>query len=94
MKADDADWRLHQDITELSEKDRIEEFMFLGLRMTKGVSGSEFLERFGQNMWNVYNKVLPKLKENNLIEVENPYIRLTDFGMDISNYVLSEFLLD
>ena len=94
MKADDADWRLHQDITELSEKDRIEEFMFLGLRMMRGVSGSEFLERFGQNMWNVYSKVLPKLKENGLIEVESPYVRLTDFGIDISNYVLSEFLLD
>lgn len=94
MKADDADWRLHQDITELSEKDKIEEFMFLGLRMTRGVSGSEFLKRFGQNMWNVYSKVLPKLRQNRLIEVESPYIRLTDFGMDISNYVLSEFLLD
>ncbi len=94
MKADDADWRLHREITELSEKDKIEEFMILGLRMTRGVSGSEFLERFGQNMWNVYNHVLPKLQENGLIEVESPYVRLTDFGMDISNYVLSEFLFD
>lgn len=94
MKADDADLRLHQDITELSEKDRMEEFMFLGLRMTRGVSGSEFLRRFGQNMWNVYGKVLPGLQENKLIEVESPFIRLTDFGIDISNYVLSEFLFD
>ncbi len=93
MRADDADWRIHQDITELSEKDMIEEFMILGLRMMKGVSGSEFLDRFGLNMWNVYSDVLPKLVENKLIEVASPYIRLTEFGIDVSNYVLSEFLL-
>ena len=45
-------------------------------------------------MWNVYSKVLPGLQENKLIEVESPFIRLTDFGIDISNYVLSEFLFD
>ncbi len=94
MRADEADWRLYQDITELSEKDRIEEFMILGLRMMKGVSGSEFLARFGQNMWNVYGRQLKNLQENGLIVVESPYVRLSDFGIDISNYVLSEFLLD
>ncbi len=94
FRSDDADWRLHQDIAELTERDRIEEFMILGLRMTRGVSGSEFLKRFGQNMWNVYSGVIPKLVENGLLEVESPYIRLTDFGMDVSNYVLSEFLFD
>jgi oxygen-independent coproporphyrinogen-3 oxidase len=67
--------------------------MFLGLRMMDGVSGSEFLKRFGVNMWNVYGDVLGKLVENHLIQADNPYIRLTDFGVDISNYVLSEFLL-
>ena len=44
-------------------------------------------------MWNVYGDVLGKLVENHLIQADNPYIRLTDFGVDISNYVLSEFLL-
>ncbi len=94
MRADEADWRLHQEITELSEKDKMEEFMILGLRMIKGVSGSEFLARFGQNMWNVYGKQLKNLQENGLIVVESPYVRLSDFGIDISNYVLSEFLFD
>ena len=94
MNGDDADWHLHQNITELSEQDLMEEFMILGLRMSRGVSGSEFLARFGLNMWNVYGKVLRKLQENRLIEVESPYVRLTDFGVDISNYVLSEFMFD
>ena len=83
-----------RDITELSLEDRMEEFMFLGLRMMRGVSGSEFLERFGHNLWNVYGDVLPKLQEQGLIEMEAPCVRLTELGVDVSNAVLAEFLLD
>ena len=68
--------------------------MFLGLRMMRGVSGSEFLERFGHNLWNVYGDVLPKLQEQGLIEMEAPCVRLTELGVDVSNAVLAEFLLD
>lgn len=77
---------------ELEIKDKMEEFMILGLRMTKGVSGSAFIERFGQNMWNVYAHVLPGLIEEGLIEAKAPYVRLTDFGLDVSNRVFERFL--
>ena len=83
-----------RDIEELTLEDKMEEFMFVGLRMMKGVSGSEFLDRFGQNMWNVYGDVLKKLEKQGLIEVEAPMVRLTELGIDVSNVVLSEFLLD
>ncbi len=69
-----------QDIQELTLEDRMEEFMFLGLRMMQGVDGSEFLGRFGQNMWNVYGDVFQKLQEQGLIQVEYPVVRLTDLG--------------
>ena len=45
-------------------------------------------------MWNVYGNVLNKLKDEGLIIVEMPDVRLSDYGIDVSNYVLSEFLLD
>lgn len=83
-----------RDIEELSLEDKMEEFMFVGLRMMKGVSGSEFLERFGQNMWNVYGDALKRLEQQGLIEVDAPMVRLTELGIDVSNVVLSEFLLD
>ena len=83
-----------RDIEELSLEDKMQEFMFVGLRMMKGVSGSEFLERFGLNMWNVYGDVLKKLEQQGLIEVEAPMVRLTERGIDVSNVVLSEFLID
>lgn len=94
MCGEEADQSLHQNISELSEKEQMEEFMILGLRLSRGVSGSEFLERFGLNMWNVYGEPLRRLLENKLIEVKSPYVRLTDFGTDISNYVFGEFLFD
>ncbi len=94
MDSSDADEKIHTEIEQLTLKDRIEEFMFLGLRMMKGVSGGDFEDRFGLNMWDVYGEVIDNLQKNNLLEVDKPEIRLTDFGIDVSNYVLSEFLLD
>ena len=83
-----------RDIQEISLEERMEEFMFLGLRMMEGVSGTEFFSRFGQNMWNVYGTVIERLEKQGLIEVEMPVIRLTEQGIDVSNRVLSQFLLD
>ena len=83
-----------RDIEELTLEDKMEECLVVGLRMMKGVSGSEFLDRFGQNMWNVYGDALKKLEKQGLIEVEAPVVRLTELGIDVSNVVLSEFLLD
>ena len=72
----------------------MEEFMFLGLRLTEGVSGAEFLRRFGQNMWNVYGPVMEDMEAKGLLKVEHPRVFLTERGMDLSNYVMSRFLLD
>lgn len=80
-------------IEELTLEEKMEEFMFVGLRRMEGVSGSEFMDRFGQNMWNVYGDVLKKLENQGLIEVDMPMVRLTELGIDVSNVVLAEFLL-
>lgn len=83
-----------REIQHLSLEERMEEFMFLGLRMMRGVSGSDFFERFGQNMWTVYGDAIRRMEKQGLMEVHMPQVRLTDLGVDVSNYVLSEFLLD
>lgn len=89
----ETDSLLHQDVIRLSDKEKMEEFMFLGLRMIKGISTDEFMRRFKVDMWDVYGEVLNKLAGNQLIEIHGSVVRLSDFGIDISNYVLSEFLL-
>ncbi len=84
---------LYQDVQELSQNDKMSEFMFLGLRMMKGVSGYEFMDKFGLNMFNVYDAVIRKNKARGLLKYEPPYISLTDKGIDVSNTVMSDFLL-
>ena len=95
-KASQADFPscLYKEIHKLDQRDRIEEFMFLGLRLTEGVSGAEFLQQFGQNMWNVYGPVIEDMEQKGLLQVEHPRVFLTEKGMDLSNYVMSHFLLD
>lgn len=84
---------LYQNQERLSLEARMEEFMFLGLRMLEGVSGGEFARRFGQNMWHVYAPVLDRLSSQGLIEIRQPQVRLTERGIDVSNYVMAQFLL-
>ena len=71
----------------------MEEYMFLGLRKMEGVSKAEFPRIFGCEIEAVYGDVIQKMCEKNLLEISGDFIRLTDFGIDVSNYVMSEFLL-
>ena len=72
----------------------MEEYMFLGLRMTEGISKQEFFDSFRQDFDFTYGEVVLKLKEQGLLKEEGDRIFLTDKGVDISNTVLAEFLLD
>ena len=73
----------------ISRHAQMEEFMFLGLRMLKGVTRTEFKETFGVEIEAVYGEVLNQLHEEDLIEKKAGVIKLSDHGMDISNYVLA-----
>lgn len=78
----------------LSVKEQMEEFMFLGLRMMKGVNAADFTEKFQIRPESVYGRQLDKLQKEGLIVNETDTIRLTDRGIDVSNYVFAQFLLD
>ncbi|MGI5945801.1 MAG: radical SAM family heme chaperone HemW [Lachnospiraceae bacterium] len=86
--------KLYQNVEPQTRKSKIEEFMFLGLRMMKGVSDIDFTANFGVKIRSVYGDRIDKLIANGLLKEEGSRIALTDWGIDISNYVLSEFLLD
>lgn len=93
---EEAEFKLafRQDMEQLSVKAKMEEFMFLGLRLTRGVSAEGFITRFGQGIRNVYGDVIDKLEREGLMEHGNGYYRLTERGLDLSNYAMSLFLFD
>lgn len=86
--------KIRGDRETLSLEAEMSEFMFLGLRMTKGVSKAEFLEGFGVPIESVYGKVLDKYKSVGLLEEKEGRIFLTRAGIHVSNGVMAEFLLE
>lgn len=86
--------KIRGDRETLSLEAEMSEFMFLGLRMTKGVSKAEFLEEFGVSIESVYGKVLDKYKSVGLLEETEGRIFLTRAGIHVSNGVMAEFLLE
>ena len=93
MNADEIWESINENEEVLSKNDEMEEFMFLGLRMTDGISKSDFKDAFGTDIDPVYGEVLKKLEKQELLIIEGDKIRLTDRGIDISNQVLANFLL-
>ena len=85
--------KLRQEVHCLSKEEQMEEFMFLGLRLCKGISKTKFEKKFGKNIEEVYGNVLKRLIGLDVLLEAGDCIALTDFGIDVSNQVLAEFLL-
>ena len=85
---------MREDVQFLEEARQMEEFMFLGLRKTRGVSRKEFRRIFGQEMDMVYEKALHKCLENGMLKEHKDRVYLSEEGVLLSNAVLSEFLFD
>ena len=86
--------QIRQDVTVLSRNERIEEFMFLGLRMTEGISEKKFEENFDVRLMDVYGDILQKYEETGFMEHIETKWRLTRKGIHVSNHILADFLLD
>lgn len=76
----------------LSKNDQMSEFMFLGLRMIEGIQKDEFTKCFGVSMDEVYGSVLEKNEKLGLLS-NGSIVTLTKRGLDMSNYVMAQFLL-
>ena len=84
---------IQENVEKLSLQEQMEEFMFLGLRKTEGVSVTEFKNTFGKTMEECYGEQIQKLKEQGLLEQKDGRLMLTRPGIDVSNYVFGEFLI-
>ncbi len=86
--------QIRKDVTVLSRNEQIEEFMFLGLRMTEGISEKKFEENFDVRLMDVYGDILQKYEETGFMEHMETKWRLTRKGIHVSNHILADFLLD
>ena len=77
----------HEEVQKLTRQEEQEEIMFLGLRKTEGILLTE-------ELLDVYKETVERLKKQGLLFREGNRIRLTDLGIDVSNYALAEFLQD
>ena len=81
------DW--YEAVEPLTPAAKMEEFMFLGLRLVRGVSEKDFYRKFGVKMMSVYGEVIRKNELEKLLIRKNGWLRLTELGMDLANMVLS-----
>lgn len=77
----------------LSLEDKMSEFMFLGLRMTKGIEISEFERQFKSDIYDIFGSEIKKHVGNGLLVEKEGRLMLTGKGFDLSNYVFADFYL-
>ena len=83
----------HLEEQKLSRKEQMEEFMFLGLRLTEGISRAQFQKNFGTPIESIYGDVVYDLKQEGFMQEREGRLFLTGRGIDVSNQILAEFLL-
>lgn len=84
----------NKEIHEIQTKEEQKrEYMILGLRKIEGIKISEFKNKFIENPIYIFRKELQKLINENLIEIEGDFIRLTNKGLDFANVVWEEWII-
>ena len=87
---------LRQEEQVLTKAEQMEEFLFLGLRQSAGIFVGDFRRQFGTGLREVYGSVTARLEEQGLLVFyeDGRRMKLTERGIDVSNYVFSQFLLE
>ncbi len=78
----------------VTDKEKIEEEMFLGLRLLKGIDLNTFEEKYGKRAEKIFREVIDKNLKIGYLEIDDNKLRLTRKGLFYGNEVFSEFLLD
>lgn len=98
-KSQNESLNIKEQVDTLSLEEQMEEYMFLGLRLIEGISEENFYQTFGRKLREVYPGIVERLEKQGLLicrkekEGETGRIALSEFGLDVSNIVMAEFLL-
>lgn len=83
-----------EETEELTEKDEMEEYCFLHLRMKEGIPLDDFEHRYGHPLSFWYGRQVAMLKKQKLLTEEDRHLFLTYHGAALGNYVFEQFLRD
>lgn len=70
------------------------EFAIMGLRLIEGIDKELFKIRFKGDIGDYFEKEIEKHLKNGLLEENEKFLKLTSKGLDLSNQVEVDFLLD
>ncbi len=92
----EAPLRQREQEQRLTVAEQMEEYMFLGLRLTEGVSEGKFYDTFHYELEKVYGDIIKKHVSQGLLayldRTAGRNLHLTRRGLDLANYVMADFL--
>lgn len=77
---------------ELDKLSLMKEYIILKLRLSKGVDISEFKQKFGTDIFDIFNTEFNSLKKDNLVNITSKNISLTSRGEEVANIVWEMFV--
>lgn len=77
---------------ELDKLSLMKEYIILKLRLSKGVEISEFKQKFGTDIFDIFNTEFNSLKKDNLVNITSKNISLTSRGEEVANIVWEMFV--
>lgn len=90
--AEDKEARLSEEV--LTQREMMEEELFLGLRKKSGVSIQRFEEKFQTNFEERYGTVVDQLIEESLLKPNRRQLQMTRRGLFLGDTVAERFILE
>jgi len=76
----------------LSAREALEEALFMGLRLARGIDVHTVKARFGIDVWDIYRRQLEQFQEAGVLIYDGRLLRLSRAGMLLANEIMARFL--
>jgi oxygen-independent coproporphyrinogen-3 oxidase len=77
----------------LSAREALEEALFTGLRLARGIDVDAVKARYGVDVWDFYRRQLEQFREAGVLIYDGRLLRLSRAGMLLANEIMAKFLL-
>ena len=77
---------------ELSRREALEEALFTGLRLARGIDVHTVKTRYDADVWGIYGAALERFREAGLLIYDGRLLRLSRAGMLLANEIMSQFV--